>query len=258
MKTGERRSEREERRAESRITHHAFLLLAAFQLLSFSAFPATVTFPLYRWNSDAATNRSVMLTPLALYPGPNQVAAYDRGRYTSDTNGTFTVSNMMAGSYQVEIQAPPDATRFWITVPATNATLYASDLVVVPTNSTISPNSLAYSITASDARYAPLGSISTGTISLTNLPDAVVTNGSGPSFGTTHVGQLGVAGGSYGGALVVIDENGEAYGRAGDTVWALGITGMSYFMRGIVVGADPGPRRRFPRRTGGQGSRCGL
>ena len=225
----------------SRITHHASLLLVAFQLVSLSASPATITFHLQKFTQAAATNRATLITPLSITPPAGQLALYDRALYLSDTNGAFTVTNMLPGAYRCVVQSPPDRTEFWITVPATNATLYAADLLVVPTNSTAGPDSLAYSITASDARYAPLGSISTGTISLTNLPDAVVTNGSGPSFGTTHVGQLGVAGGSYGGALVVIDENGEAYGRAGDTVWALGITGMSYFMRGIVVGADPGP-----------------
>jgi len=225
----------------SRITHHASLLLLAFQLVSLSASPATITFHLQKFTQAAATNRATLITPLSITPPAGQLALYDRALYLSDTNGAFTVTNMLPGAYRCVVQSPPDRTEFWITVPATNATLYAADLLVVPTNSTAGPDSLAYSITASDARYAPLGSISTGTISLTNLPDAVVTNGSGPSFGTTHVGQLGVAGGSYGGALVVIDENGEAYGRAGDTVWALGITGMSYFMRGIVVGADPGP-----------------
>ena len=324
----------------SRITHHASLLLLAFQLVSLSASPATITFHLQKFTQAAATNRATLITPLSITPPAGQLALYDRALYLSDTNGAFTVTNMLPGAYRCVVQSPPDRTEFWITVPATNATLYAADLLVVPTNSTAGPDSLAYSITASDARYAPLGSISasasqtnwpasaitnapwitngqtlasltinstaesdpaltiqtdtdtaptleiktgsmligrihpagltnwlagaftadafygdgaglsnlpaasvSGVLSLTNLPDAVVTNGSGPSFGTTYVGQLGVAGGGYGRAYVVIDENGDASGKNGssENVWSLGITGMSQFMRGIVVGADPGP-----------------
>lgn len=87
----------------------------------------------------------------------------------------------------------------------------------------------------------PAASVS-GVISLTNLPNTVVTNGAEPSFGTTYVGQLGVAGGKYADAYVIIDENGDASGNSSaGVVWSLGITGMSQFMRGIVVGADPGP-----------------
>ena len=60
----------------------------------------------------AATNRSVLITPLALQPATGIVAVYDRYRATSDSSGSFTITNVMAGTYQVDVLAPPDRTTF--------------------------------------------------------------------------------------------------------------------------------------------------
>ena len=65
------------------------------------------------------------------------------------TNGIAWVSNLVAGDYLMRIEAT--AAEATITVPATNAVLDAATLVsVTPSSAT----GLAYSKTASDARYA--------------------------------------------------------------------------------------------------------
>jgi len=142
------------------ILHSSFcIILLAFSLQPL-AFAATVTFPIYQLTSAPATNRHVIISPIVLYPDADHVASYDRIRYTTDTNGTFTVSNLLNGLYQAEILAPPDRTTFNFYVP-TNAlvptTLNVATLLVADTNITSSPQSTAYSITASDARFAKLG-----------------------------------------------------------------------------------------------------
>ena len=204
--------------------HVLRLMLGVVVWMAWSAAGSTnttvVVFPLRTW-AAGGLNRGLVLTPVysPLTDGSN--VFWGQPLKFQPTNGVVS-ARLVPNDYDVSLEGVSGMWR--ISVPATNRVMWATECTT---------NVTSYSYGATHQTEWPWAAI-------TNAP-AVVTNGSGPSFGTTHVGQLGVAGGSYGGAYVVIDENGEASGRAEDTVWALGITGMSYFMRGIVVGADPGP-----------------
>ena len=140
-------------------------LLSAFLLSAFPGRADDVSFPIQLLTGTAATNRSVVVTPVALYPVAGQVAAYDRVKFVTGTNGSFTVSNMTAGLYQAEVKAPPDRTVFSFVV-ATNGTggalVNVSTILVAATNATCPAQSVAYSMSASDVRYTGIGSVRGG------------------------------------------------------------------------------------------------
>lgn len=104
-----------------------------------------------------ATNRTVNLIPQTLWPHVGEVPVYDRVQGTTDTNGVLTVSNMMDGSYIIDILGPPDATRFWIAISNSGPAISASQAMIAAPLSVYPPGVYAWSITASDQRYAPIG-----------------------------------------------------------------------------------------------------
>ena len=180
--------------------------ISAFCFL-LSAFPGRaddVSFPIQLLTGTAATNRSVVVTPVALYPVAGQVAAYDRVKFVTGTNGSFTVSNMTAGLYQAEIKAPPDRTVCSFVV-ATNGTggalVNVSTILVAATNATCPAQSVAYSMSASDARYTGIGSVRGGIATYPANAYSVsvtVTNATWPNVFT----------GTY--AVVITDRNANA------------------------------------------------
>lgn len=127
-----------------------------FLLSALAVSAADVVFNLRDLTSGAVANRKVLIAPSWLNPS-NAIGALDKWMYRSDTNGSFTITNMVPGIYNCEIQSPPARTPFSILVVDTNATLAAHDLLIVATNRTESPDSYAWSTTASDARYAMAG-----------------------------------------------------------------------------------------------------
>jgi hypothetical protein len=141
--------------------HWRILRLTGLALLvGLSARAATtIQFNVPALTGIGVTNRSMLITPIALFPDdPTQTPAYDRQRFTTDTNGMIGVSNMMNGLYQCDVQRPPDATRFYIQFTNAGAFAQAGMWVVVPGAETISPpHSVAYSAQASDARYSQGG-----------------------------------------------------------------------------------------------------
>lgn len=93
---------------------------------------ANVTFNLADFTTKVITNRVVFITPKST-PKSNPIdliLSRDRKTYVSDTNGTFTVTNMTYGLYQCQLQGPFAKTEFRIYVTDTNGTLNASDLLV--------------------------------------------------------------------------------------------------------------------------------
>lgn len=109
-------------------------LIALMLSLSFAsvARAADVVFNLADFTTTAITNRAVYVWPKST-PKANAVdliLSRDRKTYVSDTNGTFTVTNMTAGNYLCQLQGPYAKTDFRIYVDDTNATLNASDLLV--------------------------------------------------------------------------------------------------------------------------------
>jgi hypothetical protein len=158
VKTKQKAEIRKQKSEGTRLVFRPILfLLSAFLICDFPAWADDVVFPIYLLTGTAATNRSVVVTPLALYPATNQVVAYDRVKFTTGTNGSFTVSNMTAGLYQMEVKAPPDKTLFSFVV-ATNGTggavVNVSTILVAATNATCPAQNTAYSMAASDARYS--------------------------------------------------------------------------------------------------------
>lgn len=109
---------------------------------------------------NGAAGRKVILTPLALFPAPSQVAVYDRLSATNGTDGTLTVSNLTAGLWQADLLGPPDRTRLCIGVEHNGtggALVDASTIGRATPESVRRPQDYAYSAQASDARYAAAG-----------------------------------------------------------------------------------------------------
>jgi hypothetical protein len=101
-------------------------------LVLFTARAADVTFNLADFTTTAITNRVVFIWPKST-PRMNAtdlILSRDRKSYVSDTNGTFTVTNMTAGYYLCQLQGPYAKTDFRIYCDDTNGTLNASDLLV--------------------------------------------------------------------------------------------------------------------------------
>jgi hypothetical protein len=148
----------------SAIGHWPLVILFILFILSPSAFSADVFFSLEDFAASPTTNRSVLITPLSLTASPGRLAAYDRALYNSGTNGFFWVSNMLAGTYQVTIQAPPAASRFTIYIDPTNSILYAGSNTVASPSATWPPASVAWSASASDLRYQRVGQVAANVI----------------------------------------------------------------------------------------------
>lgn len=164
-------------------------------LQSADAITNTITFPITSFAQSAATNRPVLITPLQLTPATNQIASYDRLRLFSDTNGLITITNMMAGLYQVDIQAPPDKTTFAILVPTTTGTYSADTLQVAMPRTVNRPQDYPYSAQASDARYYRLVGAPGGLLT-NNYPDTITAGGfdGGTFTGSNFVATAGFAG----------------------------------------------------------------
>jgi hypothetical protein len=124
------------------------LFLSAFYFPLF-AFPADVFY-----YNPAATNRSILCTPLQTQDPQGTSPLYDRVRGTISTNGYFWYTNMGPGLWQVTVQAPPDPTTFAILVPD-EAGVFSMDALIVAFPKTVNrPQDYSYSAAASDKRYA--------------------------------------------------------------------------------------------------------
>ena len=110
----------------------ATLAIGLVAFVSFCSRAADVTFNLADFTTTAITNRMVKIEPKStprLGPSDKIISRDSLIRY-SDTNGTFTVTNMVYGTYAVTLMGPYAKTEFRIYVDDTNATLNASDLLV--------------------------------------------------------------------------------------------------------------------------------
>jgi hypothetical protein len=107
------------------------ILLCAFApLLPTPA--ADVVFNLADFTTSVITNRQVKMEPKSTPrrgPSDSVISRDSLFRY-SDTNGTFTVTNMVYGTYLCTLMGPYAKTEFRIYVDDTNATLNASELLV--------------------------------------------------------------------------------------------------------------------------------
>ena len=154
-------------------------LLSAF---CFAASAANVVFSLSDFVLNPATNTTVRITPKAAYSSGNYMVTGDSMDWTSGTDGTFTVTNMSAGAYSVEIrQSPYSLPIFSILVPATNGTVQAVEL---QTTLLSRPGAVtSWTTTASDARYA----VAAG---LDDRFDALELQTNGTMHGTANLSEL--------------------------------------------------------------------
>lgn len=93
---------------------------------------ADVTFNLADFTTGVITNRQVKIEPKSTPrrgPSDSIISRDSLFRY-SNTNGTFTVTNMAYGTYLCTLMGPYARTEFRIYVDDTNATLNASELLV--------------------------------------------------------------------------------------------------------------------------------
>lgn len=153
-------------------------LAATLLLLTTLSIKASVTiiyFDLEQFNASPTTNRTVTLQALSPFPG-NLV------EYSSGTNGYFYASNLAVGDYVGEIKRKGQATAipFQVTVTSTNLGIINAHEIFSVGGIQTYPQAgrAAWSISASDARYAPIGA--TGgdvtTSQLTAATNTVTTN----------------------------------------------------------------------------------
>lgn len=116
------------------------------------------------------TNRSLLLTPKSTprVSGTNIITS-DRREYSTGTNQSVTVSNVVYGNYDVEIRGPYKATTFAILVPDTNVTLSATGLIT--STITVPASTAGYSQSAADARFV---AISNGTAQRITINNGVI------------------------------------------------------------------------------------
>ena len=102
-------------------------LAIAALLVCLSARSANVAFNLADFTTTGITNRLVQITPIANPKAVGtQIISADRLYYYSDTNGTFTASNVVVGKYTCELLGPYARSRFCLQVPdaTTNVDAY--------------------------------------------------------------------------------------------------------------------------------------
>lgn len=156
-------------------------LLAWLLLLPMPARATAVRFTLGDWTGSATAGRKILVRMInSPTPTGAAITVSDRRMLTTGSDGTVT-TNLVAGYYLCTIQAPPDKTEFRIRVVDTNITVEASSLMIASYDS-VASGAFAWSVSASDARYAFKGetggtnSVDTNTVAIisTNAAQGVV------------------------------------------------------------------------------------
>ena len=182
-----------------------FLTLAlhvqgAHVLFNFTDFGVTTT---------GLTNKRVTLTPRSTPRVEGSViVTSDRLSFTTDANASFTVSNIVYGTYLVEVPGPFVVTPFTILVPQTNVLLNATGLV---TQTIIPASTAGYTQAQIDALFL-LSRIEAGTniVATTNAAGIVTIN-------ATASGSGGSGGGS--GSLVTLGSGSPEGTQPGTTLY---------------------------------------
>ena len=114
-------------------------IIAALLLAVLLASASNVLFNLADFTTATITNRVVMITPQStpMASGTNIISS-DRIRYATDTNGQFTVTNMIGpATYKVELLGAYATTPFFITLTNGSASVNAKDFISTATNTTV-------------------------------------------------------------------------------------------------------------------------
>lgn len=127
-------------------------------LFAFAAFgDADVTFVIKDATGTPITNRTVWITPISVVTTSGSATVIGDRYITNSGTGTFTVLNMVPSLYEVTVKAPPMNTTWRILVNTnTTGSVQASTLISTDQNATYPFGSVAYSVAASDARFALL------------------------------------------------------------------------------------------------------
>ena len=146
-----------------------FALLLTLSAYGYTTNRATVNFTLADFIDTPSSNRFVLITPLSAD------ILDDARTHKSDATGQFTVTNMVPGLYQIDVQSPPKLSTRYIAVPDSNGvTFTAFELLTTKTNLAWPPPGYAWTVAASDARYSPIGFGTNGVSSFNTRTGAVV------------------------------------------------------------------------------------
>lgn len=128
--------------------------------LGMPAFGVTVRFALSDFLAQPAANRRVLVAPLGPTTNASGVVSADLLRFTTDTNGVFWMSNVVAGYYEAQVQAPPTRSTLLFRFPSGTDTVEAKDYLVPPA---AAPLNLGYTRGEVDALIAGAGGEATAT-----------------------------------------------------------------------------------------------
>jgi hypothetical protein len=129
-------------------------LIALLLLLALPAGAADVTFNLANFTRTSATNRKGYLEYLDAGGGTNNaLITYDKLPIATGTNGSFLVTNLLQGTYHLQLAAPPATSDFYFIFPLTNGAINAQAYLATPTNNAYPPGSMAWAATTSDGIY---------------------------------------------------------------------------------------------------------
>lgn len=99
-------------------------------LIAACANAANVEINLADFTTTGITNRLVHITPRV---APRAVDAFvltrDRRYFYTDTNGLMIASNVVEGSYTVELMGPYARSQFCLYIPQTNGTINATNWI---------------------------------------------------------------------------------------------------------------------------------
>ena len=158
------------------------LSIAGFLASIIAAAAVTVTIPLKDCRVQSPAGRDCIITPMTLWPTNGVVPIYDPQAATSDAGGIVTVDEMMPGTYQLDVLAPPHNTTIYFRVDTTSQFQNVATNLIAQTNQVFPGNGYAWSAQASDLRYAKAGeaggaNIGAGTnITLTTNNGIVIIN----------------------------------------------------------------------------------
>jgi hypothetical protein len=172
------------------IGHWTFQLATLAALLA-TALPTTATtvatnvnFSLVDFGLTAVASRKVIITPMTTpNASASSVVIGDIRRATTDTNGSFTLTNVVLGLYSCEVlpaSGSSISSRFQILINSSADVVVAAANMAANASSTFPPGSVAWSAASSELRYlASSNPVFTGTLSgngggLTNIPEIAV------------------------------------------------------------------------------------
>lgn len=174
-----------------------FVFFVMSLCLTAEAFNCTWQFSDFTMSSEGV--KKVILLPIAPYGVSGNILLPDKIQKNTDTNSTVTISNIVPGyMYQVTFYGNSVSTIF-TNYFGTNVTGNVNAKDYFPASTNLSGGQVAYSQSASDARYDPIGSANTvysnnpigyqTASQVTNIVQAIV--GGGVATGITN-GQIGV------------------------------------------------------------------